>query len=58
MARGLKLRIYEVEELYYVAKTKALISCAVAVFVFVYYCKKDCLMTLLICGAIYQKLLE
>ena len=29
MARGLKFRILEVEGLYYVAKTKALISCMV-----------------------------
>ena len=41
IARGLKFPILEVEKLYYVAKTKALISCAVTVqlictFVFAY----------------------
>ena len=41
MARGLKFRILKVERLYYVAKTKALISLAVTeklicIFVFAY----------------------
>ena len=41
IARGLKFRLFEVKELYCVAKTKALISCAVSaqlicVFVFTY----------------------
>ena len=31
VARGLKYRIYKVQRLFYVAKTKALISCAVMV---------------------------
>ena len=54
MARGLKFRIYKVEGLYYVAKTKALISFVVTaklicVFVFAYIYANVCfLMTRLI----------